>query len=135
MLIVLLHERANGDKQCENGKCGALQGKYMCVGWHQTGGCRSDGKREKNGDKACSELVAADASGYCQCGDDDIINWVKVREVCCPRELFDTSMPYATWPRFRLAVGMQLFDALRLEKSPFTVCLCMCSQSLSRIHE
>lgn len=110
MLIVLLHERANGDKQCENGKCGALQGKYMCVGWHQTGGCRSDGKREKNGDKACSELVAADASGYCQCGDDDIINWVKVREVGCGHATFRCSEECALQDRYKCVGWRQTGD-------------------------
>lgn len=40
-----------------------------CKSWRQTGGCRSDGPREKDGDKPCSQEIATGASGYCECAN------------------------------------------------------------------
>ena len=41
---------------------------YACHGWRQTGNCSADGPREEDKDLSCGQNVAADASGYCECG-------------------------------------------------------------------
>ena len=39
-----------------------------CVGWRQTAGCDPLGARQPTNDKACSQSVNAQTSGFCDCG-------------------------------------------------------------------
>ena len=41
--------------------------RYSCLGWRQTHGCDPDGRRDEHADRACSDMVPAGASGYCEC--------------------------------------------------------------------
>jgi len=41
--------------------------RYSCLGWRQTHGCDPDGLRDEHADRACSDMVPAGASGYCEC--------------------------------------------------------------------
>ena len=46
----------------------AADPRAMCVYWRQTTGCDPDGAPEHSKDVGCASLVAAGASGYCECG-------------------------------------------------------------------
>ena len=41
--------------------------EFQCIGWHQTGECHPDGKRERHNDKPCDMPIQKKSSGYCQC--------------------------------------------------------------------
>jgi len=61
------HETFKCDKEC------AMQERYKCVGWRQTGDCSANGPRESEKDRDCDLEVDPGSSGYCECGAGRLI--------------------------------------------------------------
>jgi len=105
-IFVLLGALVVGDKTCTAENCpDGDSARFTCVKWRQTGGCSPDGKREKHGDKACSETVPGDASGYCECGGG-----VKVRKVGCGHSTFRCGEECAMQDRYKCVSWRQTGD-------------------------
>eukprot|EP00401_Gymnodinium_catenatum_P027683 CAMPEP_0117623376 /NCGR_PEP_ID=MMETSP0784-20121206/88615_1 /TAXON_ID=39447 /ORGANISM="" /LENGTH=453 /DNA_ID=CAMNT_0005427325 /DNA_START=71 /DNA_END=1428 /DNA_ORIENTATION=+ len=81
-----------GDATCSGD---VVSRQLQCVSWRQTGSCSPHGRRERAGDKPCSQLVETGSSGFCECAGG-----LKVRMSDCDHRPFQCSTACLEYERY-----------------------------------
>ncbi|TDH66478.1 hypothetical protein CCR75_007353 [Bremia lactucae] len=60
-----------------------VRSNLQCMGWRQTGGCNSYGKRERGSDLKCKQTTLSGNSGYCEIKDNDTGEFFRAMQLNC----------------------------------------------------